>query len=56
VNDTLMESDAVESSGRTEGDTRSGRPCKKPKDLSPCESEESGYGWSMGREGVCILL
>ena len=42
--DTLMESDAVEPSGRTEGDTRSGRTCKKPKDLSPCESEDRGYG------------
>ena len=31
---TLMESDAVYSSGRTEGDTRPGRTHKKPKDLS----------------------
>jgi hypothetical protein len=31
---TLMESDEVESSDRTEGDTDPGRTWKKPKDLS----------------------
>jgi hypothetical protein len=41
---TLMESDTVESSGRTEGDTRPGRTWKKPKDLSVCESAECGCG------------
>ncbi len=34
----------VEPSGRTEGDTRTGRTRKKPKDLSACESEERGSG------------
>jgi hypothetical protein len=35
---TPMESDTVETSGRTEGDTRPGRTRKKPKDLSVCDS------------------
>ena len=42
--DTLMESDVVESSGRVEGGTGSGRTRKKSKDLSTCESEELGRG------------
>jgi len=46
---TLMESDTVDPSGRTEGGTRPGRTWKKPKDLSVCESEECGCG-----EGVCV--
>jgi hypothetical protein len=47
-----MKSDPVESSGRGEGVTRTGRTCKKPKDLSVCESEEGGRG-----EGcVCMIL
>ena len=30
--------------GHTEGDTRPGRTRKKPKDLSPCESDDRGCG------------
>ncbi len=57
VYDTLMESDVVGPSGRTEGDTRTGRTRKKlePKDLSVCETVRvrSEGVW---REGMCILL
>ena len=48
---TLMESDTVESGGRTEEDTRPGRTWKKPKDLSVCENEERGCG-----EGGCVYV
>ena len=41
---TLMESDTVETSDRTEGDTSPGRTCKKPRHVSTCESEERGCG------------
>ena len=44
VYDTLMESDVVESSGRVEGGTGSGRTRKKPKDLSACEVRSVGVG------------
>jgi hypothetical protein len=53
VNDTLMESDAVEPIGRAEGDTSPGRTRKKPKDLSVSESEECVC---VGSLGVDILL
>jgi hypothetical protein len=46
---TLMESDVVETSVRTEGDTGPGRTREKPKDLSACESGECGRG-----EGVVL--
>ena len=48
---TLIESDAVEPSGRAEGGTRPGRTCKKPKDLTTCDSEEGGCGEGCLREG-----
>jgi hypothetical protein len=41
---TLIESDAVETSGRGEGGTRPGRTWKKPKDLTACDSEEGRCG------------
>ena len=53
MNDTLMESDAVEPIGRAEGDTSPGRTRKKPKDLSVSESEECVC---VGSLGVDILL
>ena len=51
---TLMESGSVESSGRTEGDTRPGRTRRKPKKLSVCESEERGRGEGGGVYGTLM--
>jgi hypothetical protein len=51
---TLMESDSVEPSGRTEGDTRPGRTRRKPKNLSVCESEERGRGEGGGVYGTLM--
>jgi hypothetical protein len=56
---TVMESDEVYPSGRTEGATRPGRTWKKPKDLSGCESEDRGSNpfqpkCPMGVGRVCL--
>ena len=46
----------VETSGRVEGGTRSGRTRKKPKDLSACDREERGRGKGVCLYAVCIAI
>ena len=51
---TLLQSDTVQSYGRVKADTSpvGVDPRKKPKDLSPSDKEERGYG----RLWVCMQL
>ncbi len=53
---TLMESGVIEPSGRTERGTRPGRTCRKPKDLSACESAERGYGEGVDMYATLTLM